>query len=767
MQFKSESARQVVEPHQNRFDVDIQVSPYFVIGLLGFTSFILFMFSFYTTDLGMRFWIFVTFLLVVFLSVVALRLAHTHITASRWFTLMLATGFVHTCMSWIGLADSQVLVLIPVMIAAVMIGFSSLLVTAVIETIFLLLAAAWVEPILVIHQVPLILVIWVLVVLLAAVYRPILQVVDWTGKYYFQVREEQESTRNREGQLKQAMKDLEQANQQLTRMNRLAHDLRQVAEDARAAKAEFVANVSHELRTPLNMITGFTEMILQSPETYGKRIPRSLLADLSVIHRNAEHLKALIDDVLDMSQIEADQMALTREYVPFEEIIDFAITAVRPLYELRKLYLRVHFKDELPPVFCDRTRIREVLLNLLSNAGRFTEQGGVDITAWREGDFMMVLVKDTGPGISDHDLEKLFKPFQQVDGSIRRRYGGTGLGLAISKQFIELHEGKIWVDSRIGEGTAFTFRIPISAPTVSAGDFSRWFNPYTAYDNRDRLPDLPKNPPRPRFVIMETGSVLRRLLNRYIKNIEIVVVETLDQACTELMSEPAQALLVNTLSINETQDAIERTACLPAGVPVIVCSVPGIQEVSASMNVAGILVKPIARDQLLEALDTSGIDQGTILIVDDEPDALQLFGRMLSSSQNKYHILQARDGIEATSILQEYRPDAILLDLVMPNMDGFEVLEWRDQHPEIQDVPIFIISARDPVEQPIVSKKLAVAQVGGFSVRQLLASIEAMSLILSPTGGGTPLPVQNQRPGPIFKIGEPPGGQVPPAAPSD
>ena len=172
------------------------------------------------------------------------------------------------------------------------------------------------------------------------------------------------------------LEDLASANVQLARLNQLAQGMRHAAEDARRAKEEFVANVSHELRTPPNMIVGFSEMMLQAPQTYGKKIPSALLADLAVIQRNSQHLSSLIDDVLDLSQIEVGKMALTKERVAFQEVVQAAVTAVRPLFDSKGLHLKTEVPGDLPLVFCDRTRIREVVLNLLSNAGRFTEHGG-------------------------------------------------------------------------------------------------------------------------------------------------------------------------------------------------------------------------------------------------------------------------------------------------------------------------------------------------------------------------------------------------------
>jgi anti-sigma regulatory factor (Ser/Thr protein kinase) len=528
-------------------------------------------------------------------------------------------------------------------------------------------------------------------------------------------------------------------------LNKLAHGLRLIAENARAAKEQFVANISHELRTPLNMIIGYSEMILQSPLMYGRKIPGSLLADITVIQRNAEHLSHLIDDILDLSQIEAGQMALTKEYISFKEVIEFAITAVKPLYKMKGLYLQSEVPEELPMVSCDRTRIREVLLNLLSNAGRFTEKGGVHVRAWQEGDYLLVSVYDTGPGITGEDQKRLFQPFEQLDSSIHKRFGGTGLGLAISKQFIEMHDGKIWVESQLGTGTTFTFRIPVSSPASGVSDFTRWFSPYISYEQRTHLPKRSKGITHPRFIVLEPNAVLQRLLHRYLSDVEIVSVANMEEVNQELSRSPAQALLINHPSIGGSLEDLVDMQSLDQGMPVIGCYLPGEEDQAANMDVSRILVKPISRAHLIDALNSINVIQGTVLIIDDESDALQLYGRMLTSTQRKYRVLQARDGQEALNLLQEYTPDVILLDLIMPNMSGFQFLEARNQKPELKRIPVIIITARDPVGHPIMSNKLLVTQRDGFSVRQLLVCIRVLSQVLSATvPSGDPVQTINQ-----------------------
>jgi len=247
--------------------------------------------------------------------------------------------------------------------------------------------------------------------------RTLLTVTQWSLFSYRQAWEKMEEAREQRMELKQTQADIIHANQELARLSERLKAMHQVAEEARWAKEEFVANVSHELRTPLNMIIGFSEMITQSPQVYGNSLPPALLADITAIQRNSQHLSKLVDDVLDLSQIEAGRMALSKEWVSIHEIVSAAALAVRNLYESKGLYLEIEIPPDLPAVFCDSTRVRQVVINLLSNAGRFTECGGVRVKAGREENSIVVSVSDTGPGIAVEDQAKLFEPFQQLAGS--------------------------------------------------------------------------------------------------------------------------------------------------------------------------------------------------------------------------------------------------------------------------------------------------------------------------------------------------------------
>ena len=577
--------------------------------------------------------------------------------------------------------------------------------------------------------------------------RHLITMSEWSLHNYRQARASLEEAREQRLELKQTQEDLTKSNQELTRLTNRLKVLQRIAEEARQAKAEFVANVSHELRTPLNMIIGFTEVIARSPHLYGSRLPAALMTDITAIQRNSHHLLNLVNDVLDLSQVESGRMALSREWVPVAGMVEDAVAVVQNLFQTKGLYLRLEIEPDLPQVFCDQTRIRQVVINLLSNAGRFTAQGGVLVGCRVRDHYVEISVADTGPGITEENQKKIFEPFQQLDNSIRRQYGGSGLGLSISRQFVELHGGKIWLESQYGKGTTFFFSLPIDSALgeeeAPARHVRRTLVPGDEFGFTLRT--RPSRAPAPqlisRLVVLEKEQALQRMLKRYLKNTEIYPVATLAEAMTALNLSPAQALVVNLPPFDSLP--AEAVAKLPFGTPLISCWIPGEGEAASHLGVFQYLLKPLTRDKLLAALDdlarqvnlANGIQ--SILIVDDEPDELHLFARMLESAPQKYQVLQVSNSKRVLSTLQHRRPDVMLLDLMMPGMTGFQVLAEMRKNPEIKDIPVIVITSRDPLGEAITTNTIGVGQNGGFTARHLLEMIQAVSEIVVPDSGAS------------------------------
>jgi signal transduction histidine kinase/CheY-like chemotaxis protein len=702
-----------------------------IIAVLGLSCVILFSLGFQNPD---NQWFFIdAFGLLVFLGM-SYFLSKYHFGLASTWVIVACLFVIYITVSVGGVQTALVLLVIPAGLATLILNIWGGAVFAGISSLLLLILPFSFLPVSTEMRWACTAEIWAATGIIWLALRPLLRFVEWTWTAYEESQESLKLARDSQGHLKQALEDAFMANQQLARLNKLAQDLRQIAENERQMKQEFVANVSHELRTPLNMIIGFCEVILKKPQAYGKRpLPPMLLADLEVVLRNSQHLSELIDDVLDLSQVDAGKMALLKERVSIREIVEAAVIAIHPLFESKGLYLETDVAADLPLVYCDRTRIREVILNLLSNAGRFTVKGGVTIKVYRQENNLFVAVTDTGTGMTDEVKNKLFQPFQQADASIHQRYGGTGLGLAISKSFVELHDGKMWVESQPGAGTSFYFQLPINPPIPLKTGPLRWLNQWSILKERTRAPSSVSGKVKPRLMVVEQGDVMQHLLNRYVQDIDVDSMEDLGSALENMSQHPAQALLINTLPIEKTLSLLSQPSILPYNTPAIICSIPGIEQASAALGANNYLVKPISEDALLAAIEQIEQPIQTILLVDDEPDAIQLFRRMLLSAGKNYRVLRAMNGRQALEILQHENADVILLDLTMPEMDGYQFLDIKNQDARLCSIPVILISARDPGGQPIASNALAVTRGGGLSAGQIMDCMEAFISILAPS----------------------------------
>lgn len=567
---------------------------------------------------------------------------------------------------------------------------------------------------------------------------------QWSWTSFARMRDLLEESRAQQVHLKEVQQDLNQANAELARVSDRLRAMNRIAEDARRAKEEFVANVSHELRTPLNMIIGFTEIITQSPRLYSHELPPQLLADLEVIQRNSRHLASLVDDVLDLSRAEAGRMALTREMVALGEVVEAALATVRPLFESKGLSLSMDVPEDLPPVYCDKTRIRQVIINLLSNAGRFTERGGACVTVRRDGPSVVITVSDTGPGIPKADQERIFEPFEQYDGGTAQRYGGSGLGLAISRRFVEMHGGRMWVESEPGQGSAFSAMLPVDLTAhAHSGEAVRWFSPYQPYEPRTRPWQAPQPVVKPRLVVLEQADTLQQILARYEPDAEVTAVRTLEEAVEEVQRLPAGALLINDLNAPPVWPQALSQAPLPYRTPIIRCAIPDKQEAADHLGVRAYLLKPIQHEALLNALEQIGPPARSVLLVDDNEEALQLFARILSSAERPYDIYRASSGARALALLRSRRPDAMLLDLVMPEMDGYELLRLKRQDEAIRDIPVIAISALDTVPGGYTTAYIGATRSGGLNLQEFLRAAKALTAILAPAdASGVPEPVE-------------------------
>lgn len=565
--------------------------------------------------------------------------------------------------------------------------------------------------------------------------RALLTVARWSLFTYEQMREKMEEARDQQLHLREVETDLIHANQELARLSDYLGALNQIAEEARQAKENFVASVSHELRTPLNMILGFSEVITQSPELYGTRLPPALMADMRAIYRNSQHLSQLVDDVLSLSKVDANRVVLNKAWVQLGDVVDEAAGVMRPLIESKGLMLNTGAMPSVE-IFCDETRIRQVIINLLNNAARFTERGGISIETNLEPESVVVAVRDTGPGIAPEAQALIFEPFQQASPTIHKEYGGTGLGLAICKRFVEMHDGEMWLESDVGVGTSFYFRLPITSRVpisiINAQDAKRWFNPYKPYEPRTRPFRAPNLPPTTRYIVVDEENIIGHLLEHQDGNSEIVALNGPDDVRVALSKGPVQAVIVNLPRI-EAQPYIDVVnANTQYKTPILTFWMPGDNAVIRKMGVRQYLVKPVRKQALIDALHQLDMPIQHILIVDDDAEVHQLFSRMFAASDLPYTMLWATSGKEALEILRERDVDVLLLDLLMPEMSGYEMLEIKQREPGMAGIPVIVISAEDPDIRPPSSSEIHISQPGGLSTHDLMRCITKTTQALAP-----------------------------------
>ena len=316
--------------------------------------------------------------------------------------------------------------------------------------------------------------IWGVPALVWAAHRQVVEQGMWLEGHYETTRTMLQDARQHELELNHLREDWQNTLRQLALANERLAALRMVAEEARKSKAAFVAGVSHEFRTPLNIIIGMVNLMVEAPEIYDGEFPPHAMEQLRIVYENCQHLTAMIDDVLDLSRVEAGRMTLHKQPVDLGELVRVSLAAVHPLIMEKGLRLGVTIADGLPAVLCDRTRIRQIILNLVSNAARLTEEGGIDVTLERSDHHVRIGVSDTGPGIARVDSERIFEPFRQGTGTTWRAKGGSGLGLSLSRTFVELHGGRIWFESELGLGTTFIVELPIAEQPGHASRSDRW-----------------------------------------------------------------------------------------------------------------------------------------------------------------------------------------------------------------------------------------------------------------------------------------------------
>jgi len=469
-----------------------------------------------------------------------------------------------------------------------------------------------------------------------------------------------------------------------TRARELQETARQLQEMDRL-KTQFLANMSHELRTPLNSIIGFSRVILKGIDGPLTELQKS---DLTSIYNSGQHLLSLINNILDISKIEAGKMELNFEEMEIGPIIKSVMSTATALVKDKPITLQQEMPDTLPAVWADPTRIRQIVLNLVSNACKFTEKGEITLETNVTDEDLVIRVTDTGIGIEPEKLESIFEEFTQVDASTTRKAGGTGLGLPISRYFVEMHGGQIWVDSSPGQGSTFSITIPLNGNR----------SPLDSDDSHDS--QLQK---QISVVALEPDSGVTNLYRRYLDKRNYNLVSFNDWQNQDIFAEIKQhnpdAILLETVVPNQDGWQILKTLkqdTYTRDIPIITCSISSDHNRSLSLGAADHLTKPIVEGELINSLQqifSRQKAQTRVLVIDDHADDVLLIRRMLEA--HDLYVSEASCGQEGLDLALQRNPDLIILDLTMPGMDGFTVIESLKSIPQTSNIPIIIVSARE------------------------------------------------------------------------
>lgn len=649
--------------------------------------------------------IYVLTILMAIVGLIVFRLLnHFYLLAQIIWNVGLSAAIF---LAYIFYNQPQILLLfcfLPIM-AEVMMGLKpALLLEGIIITVFISWDRIWLTlPILDNYQVVVILATMVSTALGWGISYNLVASIEASSLHYREAMKRLNEAREHRAEISVLLKDVNNANYQLDRMNLMLTYARGQADKAREERDRFALAVSHELRSPLNFIIGFSDLMVNSPETYDdiKSWPPGLYEDIKEIYKSSTHLMQLINDILDMGKMDAKQFTVFREKIYFSEIAEDVREMVHTSVVNKGLALRIEIDPDLPPVFVDRTRIRQVLLNLVTNSLRFTIHGSITIRAFRSSpELLRVEVIDTGSGIAKKDLHKVFHEFRQVGDDNLHSGEGSGLGLSIGKRFVQLHSGEMGVESEQGSGSIFYFTVPFHQQM----DDIHVINQDSAIEKS--ITESANTPEKiPLLLMLANDAFSARVFIKSIKGYKVTILTDPHQLTSVVeKTYPRAVILDENLATHPA--VLSFSANPPFDVPLVTFPIPVSRQNRSSNLPEGVLdylVKPVPRQVLIETVQKLDLKVKTILVVDDDPSMARFVTQVLrpiseedSQIAETYKILTALDGQEALRFLHSLPVGVVFLDLDLTDMNGLTLLNQMLQDKELQKIPAVIISASDP-----------------------------------------------------------------------
>ncbi|MFC7400022.1 response regulator [Chelatococcus sp. GCM10030263] len=491
------------------------------------------------------------------------------------------------------------------------------------------------------------------------------------------------------------------------------------ADAANQAKSQFLASMSHELRTPLNAIIGYSEMLMEEAEDLGQK---DFVPDLRKIRKAGKHLLSLINDILDLSKIEAGKTEIYIETFEVDELVSHVKATIAPLIAKNNNQLTIEIAENAGIMQSDQTKLRQNLLNLLSNASKFTTNGAITLSISRSTaedgiDWLEFKVADSGIGMTPEQKAKLFQAFTQADSSTSRNYGGTGLGLAITKHFCLMLGGKIDVQTEYGEGSCFTMRLPAVHPQVEK----------PAVTDVDTAAEAT-------ILVIDDERTSRDILGAALikEGYRVVAAPGGREGLRLARQERPDAIILDVIMPDLDGWTVLRWLKSDpelSAIPVILVTVLGDQDMGIALGAAEHLTKPIDPAELLQVLDRvrrSG-DRPDVLVVDDDETTRDMLRRTLS--REGWTVREAVNGAEGLAEAAAARPSVMVLDLMMPEIDGFEVLTKLRQDQKLRDIPVVVVTAKELTSQErdwLRSNALEIFQKGAYGRSELIESLRGM-----------------------------------------